>query len=120
MGTPDAGSFDSFGDNYTQKCVQHCITPDTWADWQTHRCESRCSGDENSDIPTYSENVDQRCVIALACPEAPDKLYGDNNTRACLTSCFFNDTYTEWADNLTRTCLPQCMNATAAITNSSD
>ena len=48
-------------------------------------------------------------MIALACPDDPDKLYGDNNTRACVTSCISNGTITEWADNITRTCIPQCV-----------
>jgi hypothetical protein len=53
-GVPDIGSHDSFGDNNTQRCVQHCVTPSTWADWQTHRCESRCTGDDIGTVPTYS------------------------------------------------------------------
>jgi hypothetical protein len=92
--------------------VLHCLTPLTWADWQSHRCEFRCSGDDITKIPTYSEDVRKRCAIAKACPFAPDKLYGDNNTRSCVTSCITNSTYTEWADNITRTCLPQCLNYT--------
>lgn len=63
------GSYDSFGDNNTQSCVLNCVSPFTWADWQTHRCESRCSGDNSStEVPTYSEDVNGRCVIALWCP----------------------------------------------------
>lgn len=66
--------------------------PETWADWQTHRCELRCSGDDPSDIPTYSENQNRRCVIALTCPFTPDKLYGDNDTRSCVTTCKYTNT----------------------------
>lgn len=88
----------------------HCVSPNTWADWQTHRCESRCTGDLNTTVPTYSENKHGRCVIALWCPILPDILYGDNNTRSCLTACYYNGSYTEWADNITRTCIPQCLN----------
>lgn len=52
-------------------------------------------------------------MIALTCPLSPDKLYGDNNTRSCVTSCrFVSDSDVEWADNITRTCLPQCINWT--------
>ena len=109
-GVPDSGSFDSFGDNNTQRCLLHCVMPNTWADWQTHRCESRCTGDDAADVPTYSENVRGRCCIALWCPESPDKLFGDNNTRACVNECVWNSTHIEWADNITRTCIPQCYN----------
>ena len=113
-GVPDVGSFDSFGDNNTQSCVLHCVSPNTWADWQTHRCESRCTGDDPTTVPTYSENKDGRCVIALWCPEQPDKLFGDNNTRSCVITCLWNSTHIEWADNITRTCIPQCFNYISA------
>lgn len=73
-------------------------------------------------MPTYSENVRGRCVIALWCPKSPDKLYGDNNTRSCVTTCFFDENdenVTEWADNITRTCIPQCLNYSSATLNTS-
>ena len=38
IGVPETNSFDSFGDNNTQRCVLRCLMPGTWADWQTHRC----------------------------------------------------------------------------------
>ena len=74
------------------------MTPGFYADWQTHRCEPRCSGDSFVDAtaisttqkPTYANNVDKRCVIALACPETPDKLFADNRTRTCTHKCFTN------------------------------
>lgn len=106
------GTYDTYGDNNTWRCSTRCLTPNTWADWQTHRCELRCSGDNNADIPTYSEDGAFRCVIAKACPFTPDKLFGDNNTRTCLTRCLNDGSTIEWADNLTRTCLPQCPNTT--------
>ena len=84
------------------------MTPGYYADWQTHKCQTRCSGDNVIDQPTYSNNVNKRCVIALACPTIPDKLYGDNRTRSCIPKCYSDGTTTEWADNLTKTCIPQC------------
>jgi len=60
------------------------MTPGYYADWQTHKCQTRCSGDDAGDQPTYSNNVNKRCVISLACPVTPDKLYGDNRTRTCI------------------------------------
>jgi len=53
MGVP-TGLYDSFGDNNTQRCVRTCQMPGTWADWQTHLCLYRCTGDDNTKIPTYS------------------------------------------------------------------
>jgi hypothetical protein len=53
-GTYNGTVADSYGDNDTQSCVLHCVSPNTWADWQTHRCESRCTGDINTTVPTYS------------------------------------------------------------------
>ena len=63
------GTYDTYGDNETQFCEESCKMADTWADWQTHRCELECSGADPSDVPTYSENENRRCVIALTCPE---------------------------------------------------
>lgn len=68
--------YDSYGDNYTNKCVKHCQMPDTYADWQTHLCLFRCTGDNNWTTPTYANVLTRRCVIALFCPQLPDKYYG--------------------------------------------
>lgn len=83
---------DSYGDDGTRSCVLYCVTPERWADWQTHKCVARCSGDNSSMVPTYASKTG-RCVIAIWCPKAPDLLYGDNITRQCTTSCFKNSTY---------------------------
>jgi hypothetical protein len=56
IGVPETNSFDSFGDNNTQRCVLRCLTPGTWADWQTHRCESRCTGDDDIINTTNTTN----------------------------------------------------------------
>jgi hypothetical protein len=61
-------SYDSYGDNFTNKCVRRCQQPDTYADWQTHLCLFRCIGDDNWTTPTYANVLTRRCVIALFCP----------------------------------------------------
>lgn len=70
------GPYDSYGDNYTQRCVLTCQQPNTLADWQTHLCTLRCTGDNSSWIPTYANIFTLRCVVALSCPIAPDLYYG--------------------------------------------
>ena len=45
-------------------------------------------------IATYANISNKRCVIAVACAYLPDKLYGDNRTRTCTTTCFFNASIT--------------------------
>lgn len=67
---------DSYGDNYTQRCEPHCVMPSTYADWQTHLCTLRCSGDNSSMVPTYANIITNRCVIALFCPVYPDLYFG--------------------------------------------
>ena len=88
------GLYDTFGDDETNRCETYCMTPGYYADWQTHKCQTRCSGDDINDQPTYSNNVNKRCVIALACPVTPDKLYGDNRTRSCIEKCYSDGTTT--------------------------
>jgi hypothetical protein len=100
--------YDSYGDNYTQRCVQHCITPATYADWQTHLCTLRCTGDLNTTVPTYANIFTKRCVIALFCPVSPDLYFGENITRLCQPSCPLSSSYVSFADNITRTCIPVC------------
>lgn len=68
--------YDSYGDNYTQKCLKHCVMPSTYADWQTHLCTFRCTGDVNTTVPTYANIFTNRCVIALFCPVFPDLYFG--------------------------------------------
>jgi hypothetical protein len=115
-------SYDSYGDNYTQRCVQHCITPSTYADWQTHRCELRCTGDNTTTIPTYINIFTKRCVISLFCPVSPDLYFGENITRTCQPSCQYGNTTNfvfSFADNITRSCIPVCYqfyNATSNVT----
>lgn len=59
---------DSYGDNFTMRCVRHCQEPLTYADWQTHLCTYRCTGDDNTKIPTYANLFTDRCVVAVSCP----------------------------------------------------
>jgi hypothetical protein len=40
-------------------------------------------------------------------------LYGDNNSRSCITSCVNNATLTQYADPTTRVCVSQCPNASS-------
>lgn len=92
-----------YGDPTTHTCVDRCITPYTWADYQTRLCEPVCSA---TPTPTYSENVDMTCVTALNCPTSPLMTFGDNNTRSCVSFCDSD----EWGDPVTRNCLSQCLN----------
>ena len=109
------GPYDSYGDNYTQRCVRHCQEPSTFADWQLNLCLTRCMGDDSSLWqPTFANIFDRRCVIALYCPTTPDLYFGENITRTCQVACPINDTYFSFSDNITRNCIPQCYEFTNA------
>jgi hypothetical protein len=79
--------YDSYGDNFTQRCVKRCLMPLTYADWQSHLCALRCTGDNNTTVPTYANIFNRRCVISLFCPTGPDLYFGENITRMCQPSC---------------------------------
>jgi hypothetical protein len=99
-------AYNSFGDPTTLSCVLHCVTPLTWADSQTQRCEYTCTG------TTYAEDLTFTCVTAMNCPTIPAYLFGDNNTWHCVASCIYTNAMIQWADNTTRTCVAQCPNGT--------
>jgi hypothetical protein len=40
-----------YGDPTTKTCVSRCVTPLTWADYQTRLCQPTCSA---TPVPTYS------------------------------------------------------------------
>ena len=50
-GVPGVGAPNLYGDPSTITCVASCVTPLTWADYQTRLCQSTCS---HSPVATYS------------------------------------------------------------------
>lgn len=99
-----------YGDPSTITCVSRCVTPLTWADYQTRLCQSTCSA---TPIATYSENFYFTCVISLSCPTSPSITFGDNNTRSCLSNC----TLGTFGDPTSRNCVTQCPNASTTGTS---
>ena len=99
-----------YGDPTTRTCVASCLTPGTWADYQTRLCQPVCSA---LPIETYSENIDYTCVVSLSCPNTPTMTFGDNTTRKCLAYC----SGLEWGDPTSRNCVDQCPNVTTTGTS---
>jgi hypothetical protein len=99
-----------YGDPSTITCVASCVTPLTWADYQTRLCQSTCS---DLPVPTYSENFGFTCVISLNCPTSPSMTFGDNNTRSCVSNCSLG----KYGDPTSRNCVTQCPNVTTTATS---
>lgn len=76
--SPCPSSPNSFGDPSTHTCVLRCVTPSTWADSTTRKCEPVCTH------TTYAEDLTYTCVVAMDCPMVPAYLFGDNNTWSCV------------------------------------
>lgn len=111
--TCPGGTIDSYGDASTHACEKKCVQVNTWADAQTRLCQATCSATPN---PTYSENINYRCVSSLNCPATPQLTYGENHDRTCIATCWYNpswdNTVIQYADNSTRMCVDRCPGVT--------
>lgn len=119
-----------FADPVTQDCAFHCqLNYNYYADNVSRTCSPTCpnvnfSGTMTS---TYADDSTKRCV--WTCPfypslygsnatntcvkKCPNHTYGDNDTRLCLQTCFFNVTFNavvkySYAENVTTFCVYQC------------